>query len=127
MRREQTRTEAKTSAEKGGVSKSDTEQVEEASDIDIVAETIPVPPLPPKFPSVTAEEPVAAVGVEAPPEPSPPVKAAEEAAAIVIIVDKTSGGAHAAEQALVALLPPHVTAERPGHRLHPSQHLLPTM
>ena len=107
------------------MNKSDTEQVEEASDVDIVAETIPAPPLPPKFPSLTVEEPATAVVFEAPPKPSPPVKAAEEAAAIVVVADQSSGGAHAAEYAFVRLLPPHVPAEQPGHHLHPSQHLLP--
>ena len=121
---EQGRTEAKTSAEKGAVFKSDTDQVEEASDVVTVTVTIPTPP-PPflQFPSVTVEEPATAVDVDAP-QPSPPVKAAEEAAAIKVVVEHTSDGAHAAEQAPVSLLPTHVPAERPGH-LHPSQHLLP--
>ena len=41
---EQGRTEAKTSAEKGAVFKSDTDQVEEASDVVTVTVTIPTPP-----------------------------------------------------------------------------------
>ena len=84
----------------------------------------PTPPPSLQFPLVTVEEPTAAVDVDAP-QPSPPVKAAEEAAAIKVVVEHTSDGAHAAEQAPVALLPPHVPAERLGHHLHPSQHLLP--